>query len=215
MMIIMKFIPWMTVFGLKISLILPKLYEKFKAAVWENKAIEILWPESNYNKLTTDTRLKEAMLNILDAFYRHGQNDFYEEHLSYFSKYKSSDFYGWIRLENQMANTFDSLSKILPMWFLDEKEITTIKDHLMDNISLLNENQIFHNDMNQRNLIIWENGKIYIIDFDKAWKEIGSMAAKAAKNKDPKYVHYYKNKAIEWDYRALEHFTSFIKTNEQ
>jgi serine/threonine protein kinase len=213
MMLMMDYISWMTLFAFKVSLILPILYRKLQQDIWTQRTIELLWSDKEYKNLTTDKEIKNALLVILRAFRHHNAWDFYQEHLYFFEKYDQWKAYNWTYAESQMANIYDSLSSEHALWMFSEKTLTYIQDALFDGVQKLHDNDIYHNDMNQRNLILWTDGKIYIIDFDKS----STMLQKPPISKlsgllwDPKYWPKYKWKSIEGDFKIIKCFDRFIK----
>jgi thiamine kinase-like enzyme len=58
----------------------------------------------------------------------------------------------------------------------------------VDSFTMFHKNNIYHNDVNHRNIILGEDGKIYIIDFDKTTSTLKANKA----NIDPKYLDTYR-----------------------
>ncbi len=205
--LLLDFIPWMTIFSFKVSSILPILYSILKKDIWEEKTVNLLWKSEQYNNLRTDKENKNALLKILQTFRFYNPWQFYNTHLSFYDKYSSSDAYKWTRAESQMAKIFDSLADEYNLGTLPNEHISLIKDSFIENIKILHKHNIYHNDMNQRNIILWEDWYIYIIDFDKA----ANSPKKTNLNMDPKYLPEYKWIFIEWDFKVINHFNSFEK----
>lgn len=206
--LILDYISWMTLFSFKVSLILPILYDQLVKDIWIEKTINLLWERKLYENLKTDKKNKESLLKILSVFRFNNNGDFYKKYLSFYNKYSVSDAYKWTRAEYQMAKIYDLLSTEYNLWLLSNKQITYIKDSLVENIWILNQNNIYHNDMNQRNIILWDDGILYIIDFDKAKN-------KPKTNKywpDPKYMQKHKWIYLEWDFKIIKDFSSLEKS---
>lgn len=212
-MIMMDYVPWMTVFALKTSIILPILYKKLEEEIWIENTLKYLWNIDNYNNLKTDKEIKAAALKILDTFYfNNNQSEFYNTYLDFYDRYRSSSSYWWIMMETRISRIFDSLADEYNLWFIESDGIEKIQDSLIETFDLLHSNKIYHNDLNSRNIIIWEDGKIYIIDFDKSSNtpfvrdiKLSSMLW------DPKYSKKFKWKSVEWDFKVIYHFDKFFK----
>lgn len=206
--LILDFIQWMTLFSFKISIVLPILYNVLKKDIWEEKTTKLLGNKNLYDNLKTDKEIKEALFKILNTFRFNNNNEFYKEYLNFFEKYNASDVYKWIRAESQMAKIYDNLSKEYNIWLLSGDNINTIQNFLIENIWILNKNNIYHNDMNQRNIILWDDWKIYIIDFDKSTDK----PRKNNNNIDPKYIAEHNWVLLEWDFKIIKDFYSLKKS---
>lgn len=207
MMLMLEYIPGITLFWFKTWSCLPILHKELEDNLWKEKTQSLIW-NIDYTLLKTDKEIKEAMHTLLSAFRLHCKKDFYEEYLDFFEKYNFSDAYKWVWFETQMARVFDKLAKNNKLWFLDKKSVSLIKDELMDSFTMFHKNNIYHNDVNHRNIILGEDGKIYIIDFDKTTSTLKPNKA----NIDPKYLDTYRWVYIEWDFRIIEHFSALEKT---
>lgn len=205
--LILDFIPWMTLFGFKISIVLPILYDVLKKDLWDINIFNYLWSKELYCNLKTDKEIKTALLKILDIFYFHNRWDFFQTYLKFYEKYRVSDAYKWTWSELQMAKIYDSLKDSHDLWLLSKKNITCIQDSLIENISILQKNNIYHNDMNQRNIILWDDGKIYIIDFDKSTNNPKQNKS----NIDPKYIPVHKWISLDWDFKIIGAFSALEK----
>ncbi len=209
MILILDFIPWMTIFSFKISIILPILYDILIRDLWNDKVFELLWSKEKYINLKTDKEVKSALLKTLEIFRFNNRGDFYEQYLNFYDKSCSSDAYKGTWLESQMAKIFDNMTEEYNLGMIKKENIHKIKTSLISNILLLNKNNIYHNDMNQRNVILWENGYIYIIDFDKST----NIPKKSNNMRDINYIQKYNWQVIDWDFKVINLFNSLEKKN--
>lgn len=201
MMLMLEYIEGMTLFALKVWTVLPILYKELEQNLWKEKMNALLW-DIDYSTLKSDKEIKDAMYTLLTTFRTHCNTGFYEEYLDFFERYHTSDAYKGVWFESQMARVYDKLSKEHKLWFLNKNSISTIKDQLVDTFELLHKNNIYHNDVNHRNIMLGKDGKIYIIDFDKT-----TDIPKVNKaHPDPKYMETYRWAYIEGDFRIINHF---------
>ena len=207
MMLMLEYIEWITLFGLKIGSVLPILHQELEKNLWKEKIKTLIW-EADYSLLKSDREIKEAMHKLLNIFRFHCKKDFYEEYLDFFERYNLSDAYKWVWFESKMAGVFDKLAQNHKLGFLDKNSVSFIKNELIDTFQLLHKNEVYHNDVNHRNIILWEDWKVYIIDFDKTT----SIPKVNKANPDPKYMDTYRWTYIEWDFRIINHFSALEKT---
>ena len=214
MMLMLDYVSWMTLFAFKVSLILPVLYRQLQKDIWIERTMELLWPDKKYTNLTIDKEIKTALLEVLHVFRHHNSWDFYNEHLYFFEKYFKWQAYSWTYAEAKMANIYDSLSSDIDLWVFSQNDLLHVQDALLNGIQNLHDNDIYHNDMNQRNIILWTDGKIYIIDFDKSSTippNTNFVSNLSGLMWDPKYLPKYKWKYLDGDFKIIRSFEHLIK----
>jgi RIO-like serine/threonine protein kinase len=92
-----------------------------------------------------------------------------------------------------------------------QENMSCIQDALHDAIQSLHDGSLYHNDMNQRNVILWTDGKIYIIDFDKSSHQKPPQDKLFSSFFDPRYIRTYKWKMLDGDFNIIKYFNSLIK----
>ncbi len=210
LLLVMDYIDGVTVFSYKTSKVLPIMYtfiaNHCHGSDSASEHFKNLWNEEEYQWLKTDKEIKEKFGKLINYLYIYAsESSLYRD---YFSFYSHAHNRAGILYESSMAKIYDKMKSnglIDPKSWLSPEIIESIKDHLASAITTLHKNDIYHNDLNYRNIMLGEDGNIYIIDFDKADIHYSKNIEQARKD-STKYTSSHKGIYLQWDYRCLLFF---------
>jgi len=145
--LVMEFIQWRTLFTIKVNETLRVLHK----ITWINK----------YTEVKTD---KEALQEIKALILMIKKNQKYYSKVEKYIKHINL-FKEWIPLEQWLAVIYDKLSKDFDMWIINKATAKKYESWLNQLTNLIHENWWHHNDLSHRNLIIWDDWILYVIDY--------------------------------------------------
>ena len=210
-LLVMEYIEGLTIFSYKNISTLLYIVDLLKNHQIEWYSDLIIQIELILSQNPHDMDIKKLMITVCDAFSK-DENPIIR---NFFDKYISSswvpyttarDRIQWVFFEKYLVNIFDKLSKDVWLWIFDDTTKQSIKDRLQNAILWLNT-VLYHNDVNTRNVILWEDGKIYLIDYDKA--DIKPSALLTKTYKESRRMSYEKHNGREniYDLDILNHFS--------
>lgn len=205
--LIMDYIESDTFFGHNVRGAIPMIYNELHKLLPDSidKYIE------NYENIIdwTEYSLKKYVIKLLRLYTQYGHDS--ELYNKYMPLARIDDFQDNAdskRLEEKINRICAKIHKdmnhktITEWWKTDKMEAA----HKL--IKLFHENHIYHNDITSRNILIGNDGKIYLIDFGNAThqqrKQSDFQKSMSSPSAEIKNVKKYKDTTIEGDFKLIQ-----------
>lgn len=153
----------------------------------------------------SDYMLKKYAIKLFRIFCRYAQETKYEK---YFMLVQESDF-SELRDGKALEEKINRIATKIYSSYVNS-DVNHVrkeekKDSALETIKYLHENAIYHNDITSRNVILGDDGKVYILDFGNASSEAKKESNLKASMTSPsnKKHETYKGKVLEKDYRII------------
>lgn len=198
MYLIMNFIEGMTLYSYKLSKVLPLLYQELEKEIWTQNAQSLLGSSDQYNDCKTDKDIKLKIERMIAIWKRFPESAFYQAYLADFSLRQME----WTFMEQKQARIFDRLSGDFWLGTLSPNTVEVLQDAMVDYLTQMHQEGLYHNDVTHRNIILWEDGKIYLIDFDKAGPK-RQLPVQARLSQNERYQRKYKGIPLHGDYKII------------
>jgi len=187
---LMEYISWMTLFSYKVS-----------------KVIEFVSKMSGHD-FTIDTyndKICKKIINDIITYLKKTNN---EELLWYFEKYiEAKDKNKWIYVETKLSQVFDHINQDHPITEFSEDETYMVKKEIISSIKFLHSKDLYHNDTNTRNIILWDDWIIYLIDFNMSWSEYRKEIKESIRSAHTKYIRKFEWTYLQGDFKLINNIT--------
>ncbi len=203
--LIMDYIESDTLFWYNVRNAIPTIYKAMKNKLWDtiNGYIDhyesiIQWTEYGLKKYII------KLMNIFCTFWY--DTEFFRK---YYPLWHQWDF-SWVEDSKRLEEKINRICWKIRKDNAPSKEVEWIqdkKDAAVDLLNLFHEKNIYHNDVTSRNILLWDDGKIYVIDFGSATHAPRKQSDLQKSMSSPSAANYqrtYRNKTLEWDYKLVQ-----------